>query len=217
MLRPVSALAAVVWVASSFAAQTVAARATPRPSGASIDRLTQVARQRYAEEANGTAVHVELARIAADAGLRAALATGSETRLQAYVRRQFHRAWYHQHASRVRIVRGSRTLVDVGVPFVVRPSSRALRDANGHLAGTLDVSIQDIIGYVAFMRRNVGVDIVVRGSARQHVRSSIPAAATAPLPDRGAAVIGGQRYVVRSFGQFAYPHEPIKVWVLLRA
>ncbi len=214
-------LAAAVLGAGPLAPSTASGAGPPRAAGAAarttaISRLTRIARQRYDEEAYGIAVHTELRRIAGDGGLRSVLTTGSTAGLRAYVASRFRQVWYHQHASRMRIVRGAVTLVDVGVPFDVRPASRAIYDSRGRAAGRLDVSVQDIAGYIAFMRRNHGVGILVRGTGAQHVETSVPGAANAGLPNQGTATIAGRRYAVGSFSQFAYPHEPIRVWVLLR-
>jgi hypothetical protein len=138
------------------------------------------------------------------------------TRVRAYVRNEFDRVWYHWHVSRMRIYRGTNRVIDVGVPFVVAPSQMALRDSRGRSLGTLQVSIQDEIGFVRFMHRNYPVDVVVRGRGAAHVRTSLPAALDARLPDWGTATVSGTRYHVRSFMQTALSREPVKVWILHR-
>src|SRR5207247_715433 len=105
----------------------------------------------------------------------------------------------HAHISRLRVVRGSRVLADAGVVFPVAPAQKAVRDGHGRLLGTLQLSIQDVIGYVKYMRRNVHVDVVVRGRGAAHVRTSLPAAARVRLPSSGTVIVGGHRYRVRSF------------------
>jgi len=185
-----------------------------RTSTASIDQLTVIARRRYADEVGGLAVHRELRRIAHDPALIAALASGDQARLEAYVRVQYQNVWYHEHVSRLRILRGSRVVIDRGVPFVVAPSQVALRDAGGQLAGTLQISMQDVIGFVRYMHRNHHVDVVARGNGGAHVCSSLPAADPAALPDRGRTRIAGKRYDVRSFRVLALDREPVKVWIL---
>jgi hypothetical protein len=179
-----------------------------------IDKLTAQAQRRYGEEIHGRAAHVALRRVAADPGLRRAIASDRPSTVRAYVRRQFRPVWYHWHVSAVRIVRGSQVLAQAGVPFAVAPSQTTLRDVHGRVVGTLQISIQDEIGFVRYMHRNFGVDIVVRGRAAQHVRTSLPAAATRPLPARGTVTIGGRRMAVRSFHATALGGEPVTVWVL---
>jgi len=116
--------------------------------------------------------------------------------------------------SAVRIVRGSQVLTEVGVPFVVAPSQTALRDTHGRVLATLEVSIQDEIGFVRYMHRNYPVDVVVRGRGAQHVRTSLAGAATVKLPSRGTVTIGGRHLAVRSFHATAFAGEPVTVWIL---
>jgi hypothetical protein len=201
------------------APRTVPAPGQARPAAAThtaIDHLTTVAKARYVQEVQGGVAHATLRRVARDPALLAALRSGSQTRLRSYVQSRYMPVWYHWHVSRLRIMRGSNVLVDAGVPFVLAPSQMTLRDARGRSLGTLQVSIQDEIGFVRFMHRNYPVDVVVRGRGAAHVRTSLPAAASAHLPDSGTTTIGGARYQVRSFRQMALANEPVKVWILQR-
>jgi len=161
-------------------------------------------------------VHILVRRIAHDQGLRQALASNDVAALRSFVRLRFGSVWYHLHASRLRIVRGSRILVDIGVPFVVAPATAVLRDNSGRALGTLEVSIQDVIGFVRFLHRNYHVDVVTRGIGNAHVRSSLPAALKVRLPRRGIQVIAGKRYRVRSFTRKALNNERVRVWILMR-
>jgi hypothetical protein len=200
--------------ASASVAQ--AGRKPAAPATTSIDHLTTVAKHRYAVEVGGSQARATLRRVARDPALRDALRSGDRTRVRAYARREFRRVWYHWHVSRLRILRGTSMLVDVGVPFVVAPARMALHDPRGGSLGTLQVSIQDVIGFVRYMHRNYPVDVVVRGRGAAHVRTSLPAALTARLPGSGTATVAGRRYQVRSFGQTALGGEPVKVWILRR-
>jgi hypothetical protein len=197
---------------------TTTAPAQARPAALArspIDQLTAVARRRYAEEVQGGQAHATLRRVGRDPALLRALASG-DTRLRTYVRGQFDRVWYHWHVSRLRILRGPKIVTDVGVPFVVAPSQMALRGAHGRSLATLQVSIQDVIGFVRYMHRNYPVDVVVRGRGAAHIRTSLPAALNARLPDSGTTTVAGNRYQVRSFKQTALGNEPVKVWILQR-
>jgi hypothetical protein len=197
--------------ASATVKRDNAAAARPR-SG--IDRLAVVARRRYSDEVNGTAVHKQLRRVAADPVLLRALHTGDLATLRAEVRLQD--ATPHAHISRLRVVRGSRVLADAGVVFVVAPAHEALHDASGRYLGTLQLSIQDVIGYVKYMHRNVHVDVVVRGRGAAHVRTSLPAAAHVALPNSGAVTISGHHYRVRSFRERGLAGETVRIWILKR-
>jgi hypothetical protein len=91
-----------------------------------------------------------------------------------------------------------------------------LRDSHGRSLGTLQVSIQDEIGFVRYMHRNYPVDVVVRGRGAAHVRSSLPAAQNAHLPAAGAVTLAGKRYQVGSFAAKALGGEPVTAWILER-
>ena len=199
--------------------RAAAAQADPSPAGRThprIDHLTALAKRRYATEVHGGQARATLRRVARDPALLAALRASDPARLRADVSSRFTRVWYHWHVSRLRIVRGSNTLVDVGVPFVVAPSQMTVRNSLGASLGTLQTSIQDVIGFVRYMHRNYPVDVVVRGRGATHVRTSLPAARNARLPDSGTATVAGKRYQVRSFMQTALGGEPVKVWILQR-
>jgi hypothetical protein len=187
--------------------------ALARPQSA-IDRLAVVARRRYSEEVNGVAVHKQLRRVAADPVLLRALRTHNLAAVRAEVRLQD--ATPHAHISRLRVVRGSRVLADAGVVFVVAPAQKALHDARGRYLGTVQLSIQDVIGYVKYMHRNVHVDVVVHGRGAAHVRTSLPAAARVSLPSSGTVTVAGHRYQVRSFREPGLAGEPLRIWILKR-
>lgn len=197
-------------------AATTLSRATPQAATA-VDRLAGVARRRYAEEIHGGLVHRQLRRLARDQVLRRALQSTDQAALRDYVRRRYASVWYHWHISRLRIVRGSKLLSDTGVPFVVAPAQMTLRDVHGRYLATLEVSDQDVIGFVRFMHRNYAVDVVVRGAGPQHVRTSLPAALRVHLPSSGTVIVGGRRYQVRSFGETAMGGERIRIWILHHA
>ena len=182
-----------------------------------INHLTTVARHQWAAEAGGSVTHATLRRVAADPVLRRDLQSGNLAALRAYVRTQFSGVWYHWHVSRMRILKGSKVVVDAGVPFVVAPSQMTLRSSNGRTLGTLQVSIQDVIGFVRLMHRHHPVDVVARGVGSGHVRTSLPAAAQAKLPASGFVTIAGKRYLTRSFSAKALAGEPVQVWILTRA
>jgi hypothetical protein len=214
--RPASATTTATSTKTTTIGTTTVKRshaAAARPRSA-IDRLASVARQRYSEEVTGAAVHKQLRRVAADPVLLRALRSGNLTALRAEVRLQD--ATPHAHISRLRVVRGSRVLADAGVVFPVAPAQKVLHDARGHATGTLQLCIQDVIGYVKYLRRNVHVDVVVRGHGAAHVRTSLPAAANMTLPRSGSAMVGGHRYQVRFFTEHGLAGETLRIWILKR-
>jgi hypothetical protein len=132
--------------------------------------------------------------------------------MRAYVNEKFMPVWYHWHVSRLQILRGDHVVVDAGVPFVVDGSHTSL--PGGY---TLRISIQDEIGFVRVMARNHPVQVVVRGQGAAHVRSSLPAATHASLPNTGSVTLAGVHDDVRSFSRKALGGEPVKIWILDRA
>jgi hypothetical protein len=210
----IAGVALVGLVSGCAAAATTAA--APKAPVTAIDRLTATAEHRYGIETHGGVVFGTLHRVGRDAGLRRALESGSPAAVRAYVNRRFPSVWYHWHVSRLRIVEGSKIVADAGVPFVVAPAQMVLKSSNGRTLGRLQVSIQDVVGFVRYMHRNYPVDVVVRGQGAGHVRSSLPAAANAKLPSRGSVTISGRRYQVRSFHQTALGAEPVTVWILAK-
>lgn len=181
----------------------------PAAAHSAIDRLAATARLRYAIESHGATARRKLRMVGSDPVLRSALARGDVAAARAYARRQFKAVWYGWHVSRLRILHGGHVAIDVGVPFVVAPSQ--MRMPGGY---TLQVSIQDEIGFVKFTYRNDHVWAVVRGRGPAHVRTLLPAAAHARLPARGTVTLAGRRYAVRSFPETALGGEPVTVWIL---
>jgi hypothetical protein len=202
---------------STVSAHPVASTAAPAAAVSPIDRLTNVARRRYRVEAQGSVANATARRVARDPALLRTLQSGNVAATQAYVKRQFAGVWYHWHVSRMRIARGSTVVVETGVPFVVSGPQVTLRGSGGRSLGTLEVSIQDEVGFVRYMHRNYPVDVVVRGQGAGHMRTSLPAAANVKLPSQGPVTIAGRRYLVRSFQEKAWSNEPVTAWILAKA
>jgi hypothetical protein len=194
------------------AAATPVAKAAARTA---IDRMATTAKQRWSEEQSGIAVHQLLRRVAADPAMKAAINSGQPSAFRSAVAAKYQGVWYHWHASRVRVLQGGRVVADAGVPFVVAPSSLPLRNSHGKTVATLQISDQDVIGFVRYMKRNHHVDVVARGVGAGHTQTSLPAALNVKLPSRGAVKISGQRYQVRAFTKHALNNENVRVWVLL--
>jgi hypothetical protein len=188
-----------------------ATRANPQ-----LDRIVRLGQQQYAREVGGATVNSLLHRVASDPAFLHALGT-SDAAARAYVAQQFPNVWYHWHISRLRVVRGSTDVVEIGVPFVVAGPGIPLRGPGGRSLGRLEVSLQDEIGFVRLMHRNYPVDVVVRGTTSASVRSSLPAAANAALPASGTVQLAGRTYDVRSFKETAWNGEPVTIWFLAPA
>jgi hypothetical protein len=183
-----------------------------------IDRLTAVARAVYAEQVSGAHSLAVLHKVGADPTLLRLLESGQPAAARAYVARQFPRVWYHWHVSRMRVSQGSRVVTEIGVPFVLPPSQMVLRGSGGRPVGTLQVSMQDEIGFVRLMhRRYPSVQVILRGRGRSHLRTSMHAAALVKLPARGSVSLAGRRYLVRSFKRPSWDGGNVTIWILMKA
>jgi hypothetical protein len=190
-----------------------ATTAATSPTGV-VDPVIRSMQQRYRIEVGGSVARRTLARLAHEPGLLAAVRSQSTSRLRAYVAGRFRPVWYHWHVSRLRITRGNTTLVETGVPFVVDGPTATLRAANGKPLARLQISIQDLIGYVRLDKRVNHLDTVVRGRGAADVRTSLPAALRVKLPSSGNVTIAGRRYHVGSFSETGWRGEPLRIWIL---
>jgi hypothetical protein len=167
------------------------------------------ARQRYHEEWHGLAAHVALRRAAADRRFVQALAAHDLAAARAEAN-----LLLVGHLVRLRVVRGSRVLVDANPSsFAVPGPSRTLRTRGGRVLGKLTVTVQDIIGFVKLVQRHGGGDTVVRGR-RGQLRTSL-AVVPSRLPRAGCTSVAGTPYAVRSFAETSFSGEPLTVWVLV--
>jgi hypothetical protein len=201
--------------AATAAALPVQSAVAPH-SITALDRTVTRGKAQYKREVSGGKVRSLLRQVARDPALLRALAT-SDTATRAYVAQQFPAVWYHWHISRLRIFRGATVITERGVPFTVDGPQMKLRGTNGKNLGTLQISLQDEIGFVRLMHRNYPVNVVVRGVNPADVRSSLPAATYAALPASGTVKLAARTYAVRSFKETAWNNEPVTIWFLAAA
>jgi hypothetical protein len=125
-------------------------------------------------------------------------------------------AMHHQpvrHAVAVRVTKGHKTLINVGLRFVIGGRIHALHDSNGKYLGRMEVSIQDAIGFIRLIHRLTGCEVVVAGSTGQSM-SSLAAASGVALPTAGPIAIAGREYTVSSFGGRGFAGEPLRISIL---
>jgi hypothetical protein len=172
--------------------------------------------RRFRIESRGSAIHADLRYIAHDHVLLNALSSGNLAAARAEVGRLQH-SQIVKHVTRIRLLRGSRVLVD-GWPssFDVAGSERELRDRRGRSLGRVQITIQDIIGFIKLEHRLDRTEVVVR-SASGRVRTLLPAAQRLLLAPAGCARVGARRYMVRSFKQTGFLGEPLTIWLLTPA
>jgi hypothetical protein len=187
-----------------------------RPTTAT-DANVRAAEAIYRNETRGPKLHAQVARLAADPVLLAALAGGDLVAAQAEAHAQlFTRANHFEHVTRISVIRGSQTLVNATVNsdgvFVVAPATRALVD-HGRPLGTLLVSLQDVTGFVKLVHHVTHTQVLARGASGR-IRTSLPAARGVALPAAGHVTIAGHSYVVRSFHETIWGGEALTVWIL---
>jgi hypothetical protein len=213
----VGALTAGILIASPSAAPPSGSRAAasvlcPRGEAAvRSDRALAAAAARYVLEARGHAVRADLRRIARDSILLAALAAHDLGRARAEAARQL-----VNHVVRIRVLRDSRLLVDANSPsFDVAGSSAVLRDPRGRRLGRLEITVQDIIGYVKLVHKLDAAEVIVHGAGgRVHTSPRAVAAASLTLPRSGCIRVGGRLYAVRTLDEPGFAGEALTISVL---
>ena len=183
-----------------------------------LDRMVAMARVVYDNQVRGPHSLDVLHKVGSDPVLVRDLQTGRLAAARAYVASVFPRVWYHWHVSRLRVTQGNRVVTEVGVPFVMPASQMTLRAPGGRSVGTLQISMQDEIGFVRLMhRRYPPLQVLLRGDRPSLLRTSMHAAAFAHLPANGAVRIGGRRYEARSFQEQSWENGPVTIWLLMPA
>jgi hypothetical protein len=115
------------------------------------------------------------------------------------------------HHRRPKSERGERERADL--PQVLLPP---LRQARSNV-GTLDVSMQDEIGFVRLMHRKYPkLQVVIRSQRPHQLRTSMYSAALVKLPATGTVAVSGTRYQVRSFQEKDWGGEPVTISLLMK-
>lgn len=197
-------------------APRAAAHGCPTRAAARHARLElRLAEERYTIETRGSTTHADLRYIAHDPILLEALRSGNLAAARAEVNILQH-SQLVKHVTRIRIVRGGHVLID-GWPssFDVGGSERVLR-SGGRRLGKVQITIQDVIGFVKLEHRRNATEVLARGAAGQ-VRTLLPAAKRVRLPRAGCATVAGRSYVVSSFRERNLTGELVTIWLLTAA
>ena len=216
-LVAVALTASVLLISAPSAQRALAVVATnggcPTPAArARSERTLLAATARYRLESGGVVSHVDLRRIAHDPVLVAALSSGNLPAARAEANRQL-----IHHVVRIRVLRGARVLVDANAPsFDVAGPSMELHGAGGAHLGRLEITLQDVIGYVKLLHKLDAADVVVHGSGG-HVHTSLPAAAAMALPRSGCVNVGAHRYVVVTLNEAGFAGEQLSIALLTAA
>jgi hypothetical protein len=174
--------------------------------------IAGVAQRIYGAEAHSLAVRSAVKAIASYRPLIDAVVRNDARATRAAVTAL---VYNHSHIVRLRVMRGSQLLSDIGGPVVLAPSTGTLRDASGAVVGQFVMSLQDDLGFRLLTNRFTAAHSVLRIGDRV-VQGAI-SGAPSPLPDHGAITIGGVRYHLVSFQAQAFPSGPLRVTLMVRA
>jgi hypothetical protein len=164
---------------------------------------SDVARRIYAGEIDGTETRLDAARVKAYRPLLAALASGTTSAVRSAVHALVYKP--HWHIVRLRVLRGSRVLADVGGPHVLAPVRGSLR-VNGSVIGSYVMSVQDDLGYVKLVSRFIGAPVDLY-SAGAFVMGTL---APAPAANAAAVSAAGSRYLAVPLSLRAFPAGPLQ-------
>ncbi len=209
LLASTAVLAALAAGAIAFAAgggrdgdaASLPARGCGSASAATVSAVqTVVAERIYVEELRGEETRLDAARARSYGPLLTALERGETAAVAAAVHALVYKP--HWHIVRLRVLRGTRVLADVGGPHVTAPVTGSIR-AHGRTLGRYVISVQDDLGYVKLVTHFIGlpIEIYQRGAPVMGTLRAAPAA-----PADGAHVeIAGHRYLVSNVAIQAFP------------
>jgi hypothetical protein len=126
----------------------------------------------------------------------------------------------HTHIVRLRVIRGSKVLADVGGPYILAPLSGTLR-LRGRVVGRYVMSVQDDVGYVKIETRFIGAPLVLRAGAESGTGvKNVPVEGLvtpgpASIPEHGPVTYEHVIYQAYSFKASAFPSGPLRISVLV--
>jgi hypothetical protein len=176
---------------------------------ARVETLGHVGERIYQEELKSKDVTTTLGDIESSAAFRRAVAAANPVATHAAID-GFFKA--HLHVVRVRVMIGSRLLVDIGGPYVLAPVHGVLR-SGGRVIADFTMAIQDDAGYLKLARLFTGAEVLMRTGGSQVKGTLSPGPAT--LPARGAVSYAGHTYEAYSFTGEAFPSGPLHISLLL--
>jgi hypothetical protein len=172
-----------------------------------------VAMQIYKHELSGPGVRADRRQVEGYGPLLSALAVGN----QAGVRQAVTGLVYsHTHIVRLRVIRGSAVLADVGGPYIIAPVSGELR-FRGRTVGHYVLSVQDDLGYVKLETRYMDLPLVLQMGALRLPLEGTLAPGPANIPSLGAVAYQGTSYEVFSFNALAFPHGTLRISLFVPA
>ena len=170
----------------------------------------QVAKRIYGEELSGRETRADEAHVRQSGALLSALSSGNAAAIHAAVAAIVYTP--HWHIVRLRVLRGSRVLADVGGPYVIAPVTGTL-ELHGRTLGTYVMSVQDDTGYVKLVSRLIDVPIeLYRG--RSVLMGTLQPPPSLPRSETPVAV-GRGTYLARVFAAGSFPAGTLNVALLV--
>ncbi|HXD55692.1 MAG TPA: hypothetical protein VN618_13115 [Solirubrobacteraceae bacterium] len=171
-----------------------------------------VARRIYADELHGRETLEDAARVRSFQPLLGALERGEPAAVASAV----HALVYmpHWHIVRLRVMRGSKLLADVGGPHVTAPVTGVLR-AHGRPLARYVMSVQDDLGYQKLVTRFIGapIDIYQHGAFVMGTLTPAPA-----MPADGSRVqVAGRSWLVQNVAIRAFPSGSLQASLFIPA
>ncbi len=208
--------AAVALSSAGSAVGAVAASAAPPRCGrAAPETLAQtvgwVAKQIYYGEVSSSRTEADRHQVESYAPLLRAMAGGHEAATKAAVTKL---VYSHTHIVRLRVIRGSKLLADVGGPYVLAPLSGTLR-LHGRVVGHYLLSVQDDLGYVKIETHFIGAPLVLRIGPKAVPVEGLLAPGPTAIPEHGQVSYRHVIYQAYSFDASAFPSGPLRISVLV--
>jgi len=164
------------------------------------------ARRILASELHGAEVRADIGHITSSQALLSAMAGSNPATVQAAV----HALVYapHWHIVRLRVLKGSKVLADVGGPYIIAPVTGTLR-WHGRTVGSYVMSVQDDVGFVKLVSRfiDVPIDIYRNGSFLMGTLKPAPTS----LGNGTTVTISGSTYRASVMQAGAFPGGSLEI------
>jgi hypothetical protein len=185
------------------------------PADTRLLTIADVGRRLLRAESHGGAVTRTLRHVARDPAFRRATAANDPAAIRTAIVDDFFRD-HALHVVRVRVMRGSHLVYDLGGPYALQPATGTVRSPDGSTAATFSLAVQDDTGYIKLMHRFTGVAVQLV-SPLGKVPGSTLAPGPATIPDHGTVTYLGRRYRAVSFDGTAFPSGTLRISLLASA
>ena len=170
-----------------------------------------VAKQIYYGEVSSSRTVADRHQVESNAPLLRAVAGDRQAAIKAAVTRL---VYSHTHIVRLRVIRGSKVLADVGGPYVLAPLGGTLR-LHGRVVGHYLLSVQDDLGYVKIETHFIGAPLVLRIGTTTVPVEGLLAPGPAVIPEHGPVTYKHVIYQVYSFKASAFPSGSLRISVFV--